>query len=374
MKPARNDDAWALADLDKRRLGERAAVPSAGNDYGAIVAPTLDPMRRPDVLRKADPNEPGEQHSSLWSSSEGTRQGERLVPQITADGRVLYNPDEGQDYADKTGGHLGIYSTPDMADQAAIAMHNYGAEQMQSPSYRPTMWTREDMPGARFRDREAQLKGKPMYGDNQDDEDVPKPPPAPDSPFATSNKDPSGFSSGQLAGATGSDRATGMLAGATGGRGPGSQLGGIGLNGDTRVQAQPDNRALDSMKGPGGMAPPSSSAPPEKVAGVTAALTKPTAATAAAGAPAAASPVAGAAKAAGAGPMAWLGPIASALAAHQQEKQMRRDAAANIGMQYGQSQGEFPTYGYQAARQNRNINDRLGGPGLSGLFGKLAGR
>lgn len=354
MKPALYSDPWALSDLDKRRLGSRAAVPSAGNDYGAIEAPTLDPMRRPDVLRVADPNDPYDQHSSLWSSSEGTSRGERLVPQITADGRVIYDPGKAQDEADRTGGHLGVYSSPDMADQAAIAMHNYGAEQMQSPSYRPTMWTREDMPGARFRDREAQLKGKPMFDDNQDQEDK---------PFATSNQN-------QLAGATGSSQQRGGLAG-------------VGLTGDTRGQAQLNDGDGDEVPAPpkipsgafastGGVPPAPGAGPSPRVAGAAAALTKPTAATVATGAPAvpAAAPAAGLAGKAAAGPMAWLGPIANALAAHQQERQMRRDAAANIGMQYGQSQGEFPRYGVEAARQNRNINNRMGGPGLSGLVGR----
>lgn len=172
----------SLPDADKRLLGERGQAPSAGNDWGAIVAPTIDPTKRPDVYNP-DPEHP-DAHSSLLSSSEGIgpvdvggaqyANGERLVPQVTADGRIINDPDEAQRVAQQTGQHLGVYSSPDMADQAGEAMHNQGADQMRSPSYQPTMWTRADTPGARYASQEDQLAGK-----------NPIQPPQPDQPAAS---------------------------------------------------------------------------------------------------------------------------------------------------------------------------------------------
>lgn len=74
----------------------------------------------------------------------------------------------------------------------------------------------------------------------------------------------------------------------------------------------------------------------------------------------------------GASALPWVGVIASALANRQRENMMRNQAAANITAQFGRSQGNFPQYGYQAELQNQNINNAMGGPGLSGASKLMA--
>ncbi len=132
--------------FDPTALGARDAAPSPGNAWGATVAPTLDPTQRPDVLN-ADGS-----RSSLLSMSDGTDRGELLYPGVTTDGREL-DRDSAYDLAARSGQHLGIYSSVPMADQAAMAMHNAGAEQM-STNYRPTGWYRADKPGVRYQSQQ----------------------------------------------------------------------------------------------------------------------------------------------------------------------------------------------------------------------------
>lgn len=393
MKPLDYADLWDLADLDKRRLGERGAAPSAGNAYGAIVAPNLDPMRRPDVLRAPDPNDPGERHSSLLSGSFGTDRGEVLVPGVTEDGRIL--PESAlEDSFARTGKHLGIYSSPAMADQAAEAMHRYGAEQMESPSYRPTMWTREDTPGVRFPNRAAQLKGNPVqYPTDQSD------------PFSGTDDDIfASTNQNQLDGAGGRALSSNPIA-TPDVRAPVAPPGPGGII-PAAWQRQRDEGSYEGAPvdpwatGSGGTFASTGKAPTigaeeagSDAAGTVGGLTPATAAAARGwGAPAAttaatdtaatdaaaAGPTAsaaGGATAAGAsaGAMPWVIPIAQALSNFQQERQARVRAAADIGNRFGQSQGNFPSYGYQAALQNQRINDAMGGNGLTGAGSKIMG-
>lgn len=369
MRRAKTSDEWALEDAEKASLGSRFAAPSAGNAYGALVAPTLDPFARPDVLRSDG------YHSSLLSGSQGHDYGELLAPGVTQDGRII-DPDAADALAERTGQHLGIYSSTGMADQAAEAMHNLGAEQMRSPGFKPTHWTREDAPGLEYKDRNAQQWGidpKPigpqaMFNDQDGDEQDPERLQRPNQNQLAGvqqrgSVDPRAYETGQLIG--------------------------LGQHPDNRVQADPTNsgsangwglsnpddarRWAGTDKPAGGVA--QGFTPSALTRGFTgaAASTSP-AGTAAPGALAAGSPVpppvqggaaAGGAQAAGAGAMPWVGAIANQLAQRAQEAHMRRMAQANLAAQYAGSQGNFPMYGYQGQMANQRINDQMGGQGLN---------
>lgn len=82
------------------------------------------------VFHGAPRDEPGKDFRTENSMSIGTDIGEVLIPKVVG-GRQL-TPDQAIDYFNRTGQHLGIFASPDAADQYAEMLH-----QRQERKYRP---------------------------------------------------------------------------------------------------------------------------------------------------------------------------------------------------------------------------------------------
>ncbi len=89
---------------------------------GEMEHGNIDLGNRPHV---PNPETGGE--STVYSMSIGTPKGEVLIPRVSEDGRIL-SKEEAVDQFHKTGQHLGIYSSPDEATQAAEAIHQKQAQ------------------------------------------------------------------------------------------------------------------------------------------------------------------------------------------------------------------------------------------------------
>lgn len=108
---------------------------------GLLVPGNINLNGRPLVAN------PDGSYSSELSFSQGTDQGEVLVPRVV-NGQMLSEEDAWKHYL-KTGEHLGIFDTPDHADAYAEQVHkrvltnasgapNYEANQATHPTVAPT--------------------------------------------------------------------------------------------------------------------------------------------------------------------------------------------------------------------------------------------
>lgn len=118
----------------------RSEITPATNRYGALVPGNLDLTRRPYV-KNADGSV-----STVRSMSfrEGDKSGspyagnEILIPTVSDDGRIMSGDEAIAEY-DRTGKHMGVYSTVPAANEAGEQIHQ---DQMKTP---PVPW-RDGLP------------------------------------------------------------------------------------------------------------------------------------------------------------------------------------------------------------------------------------
>jgi transglycosylase-like protein with SLT domain len=115
--------------------------PKTGPTAPGMVKPgNIDLTKRP-VVHRADGSV-----STLYSASFGTDEGEVLVPQISDKGKVLTIEEAKKQY-EKDGKSLGVFKTPEQADEYANYLHKQqGKFQVWSNGgqYRPTVETHSD--------------------------------------------------------------------------------------------------------------------------------------------------------------------------------------------------------------------------------------
>lgn len=104
-------------------MKDRSAVynaplpPYSSSVSGMVKEGNIDLTKQPSVY---NPETKGK--STVWSMSVGIPEGEMLITRVTPEGKIL-SPKEAFDYAKKTGKHLGIFKTPEDADNYAKKLH-----------------------------------------------------------------------------------------------------------------------------------------------------------------------------------------------------------------------------------------------------------
>lgn len=83
----------------------------------ALVPGTIDIMSRPVVQN------PDGSISTVASMSIGTDEGEVLIPTVADDGSRVLSEEEAIEQYYRTGQHLGIFETPDIASKYAEMLH-----------------------------------------------------------------------------------------------------------------------------------------------------------------------------------------------------------------------------------------------------------
>ena len=105
-----------MADRDDILAGYNRPEPSASSTAGLLAPGNLDLAKRP-LVRNPDGT-----ISTVRSMSVNFGNGEVLIPTVSDDGRILSNEDAIAQYQ-RSGGHLGIFDTPENATTYAEQLH-----------------------------------------------------------------------------------------------------------------------------------------------------------------------------------------------------------------------------------------------------------
>lgn len=100
------------------------------------LAPGMKSRGTIDIFNRPVVQNPDGSISTVRSLSFGTDDGEILIPTVTDDGRILEDEDAIEHFY-QTGGHLGIFDTPEAATAFADVLHRQQEEYYGKAKPRP---------------------------------------------------------------------------------------------------------------------------------------------------------------------------------------------------------------------------------------------